>query len=140
MSKRTHKVPDVQQASLLEVPESRTPRPVVERVQFDMGDRARLFVGAVPLERYLKDEDLGWVLKLGELLAELDWKPFEASYKPGGRPPHHPRLVMGLILYGMMLRQSSLRQLEALARRDDLALPRAALMRSASGPGGCRVG
>ncbi len=118
MSKRTHKVPDVQQASLLEVPESRTPRPVVERVQFDMGDRARLFVGAVPLERYLKDEDLGWVLKLGELLAELDWKPFEASYKPGGRPPHHPRLVMGLILYGMMLRQSSLRQLEALARRD----------------------
>jgi transposase len=121
MSKRsakTHKLPDVQQGSLLDVPESRGPRPVIEEVHFEMGDRARLFVGAVPLYKYLKEEGLSWVLRLGEILSEVDWKPFEASYRPGGRPPLHPRLVMGLILYGMMLRQPSLRQLEALARRD----------------------
>lgn len=121
MSKRsakTHKVPEAQQASLLDVPESRSPHPVIEHVRFDMGDRARLFVGAVHLKKYLEDEGLSWVLRLAELLEDVDWKPFEQSYMAGGRPPLHPRLVMGLILYGMMLRQPSLRQLEALARRD----------------------
>lgn len=122
MSKRrpttTHRLPEIRQAELLAVPESRSPRPQVERVRFDTGDRARLFVGPVALDKYLTTEGLSWVLQLAALLEELDWTSFEATYKPGGRPPLHPRLVMGLILYGMMLKQSSLRQLEALSRRD----------------------
>lgn len=117
-STKTHKVPEVRQASLLDVPPSESPHPIIEGVRFDMGDRARLFVGATPLDRYLADEGLKWVLKLASLLEELDWSAFEATYKPGGRPPLHPRLMVGLILYGMMLKQPSLRQLEALARRD----------------------
>jgi transposase len=117
-STKTHRVPEVRQASLLEVPESRSPHPVIETVRFDMGDRARLFVGTVALDKYLEAEGLSWVLKLASLLGELDWKPFETAYKPGGRPPIHPRLMVGLILYGMMLKQVSLRQLEALSKRD----------------------
>jgi transposase len=117
-STKTHRVPEVRQASLLEVPESRSPHPVIETVRFDMGDRARLFVGTVALDKYLEAEGLSWVLKLATLLGELDWKPFETAYKPGGRPPIHPRLMVGLILYGMMLKQVSLRQLEALSKRD----------------------
>jgi len=117
-STKTHKVPEVRQASLLEVGQSKAPHPVIEGVRFDRGDRARLFVGAVPLQKYLEAEGLKWVLRLASLMDELDWSAFEASYKPGGRPPLHPKMVVGLIMYGMMLKQSSLRQLEALARRD----------------------
>lgn len=117
-STKTHRLPEVRQASLLDVPESRSPHPVIETVRFDMGDRRRLFVGTVALDKYLEAEGLNWVLKLAALLEELDWKPFETAYKPGGRPPIHPRLMVGLILYGMMLKQMSLRQLEALSKRD----------------------
>lgn len=117
-STKTHKVPEVRQASLLEVGQSQAPHPIIEGVRFDRGDRARLFVGIVPLAKYLEAEGLKWVLRLATLMDELDWSAFEASYKPGGRPPLHPKMVVGLIMYGMMLKQSSLRQLEALARRD----------------------
>lgn len=117
-STKTHKVPEVRQASLLDVGHSKAPHPIIEGVRFDRGDRARLFVGAVPLEKYLAEEGLKWVLTLASLMDQLDWSAFEASYKPGGRPPLHPKMVVGLIMYGMMLKQSSLRQLEALARRD----------------------
>lgn len=89
-----------------------------ERVVFDRGNRGRLFVGAVPLGRYLEGEGLEWILRLATLMDELDWSAFEASYKPGGRPPLHPRVMVGLIMYGLVLQQRSLRQLEALARRD----------------------
>lgn len=117
-STKTHKVPEVRQASLLDVPEVKVPHSVIGGVRFDRGDRARLFVGTVPLASYLEVEGLRWVLRLASLMDELDWSAFEASYKPGGRPPLHPKMMVGLILYGMMLKQSSLRQLEALARRD----------------------
>lgn len=59
-----------------------------------------------------------WVLRLAALVDELDWAAFEAAYQPGGRPPLHPKRVVGLILYGLMLKQTSLRELEALAQRD----------------------
>ena len=98
-SSKTHRVPEVRQASLLEVGQSSSPHPVIERVRFDMGDRARLFVGAVPLEKYLEAEGLKWVLRLASLMEEVDWSAFEASYKPGqaaaasedGGGPHHVR-------------------------------------------------
>lgn len=117
-SNKTQRVPDVQQASLLTVAESPSQRMAVAGVLFDCGDRSRLFVGAVPLRDYLARESLRWVLRLAEVLEEVDWKAFEQAYKPGGRPALHPRMVVGLVLYGLMLKQASLRQLEALARRD----------------------
>lgn len=120
-STKTHKVPEVRQASMmdvLEAPEPSPKKPVVERVRFDFGDRERLYVGAVPLKKYLEGDGLRWVLGLSSVMDAVDWSAFEASYKPGGRPPLHPRMVVGLIMYGVMLKQPSLRQLEALALRD----------------------
>jgi hypothetical protein len=121
-STKTHRVPEVRQASMMDVldaPELSPNKPAaVERVRFDVGDRHRLYVGAVPLKKYLEGDGLRWVLGLSSVMDELDWSAFEASYKPGGRPPLHPRMVVGLIMYGVMLKQASLRQLEALALRD----------------------
>ncbi|MCP3145386.1 transposase, partial [Pyxidicoccus xibeiensis] len=88
-----------------------------QRVQFQVGQR-RLYVGEVPLEQYLESSGLKAVRVLGELMGEVDVSRFEAAYKPGGRPPIHPRLMLSLIVYGMHLRQWSLRELEQLAVRD----------------------
>jgi transposase len=117
-STKTRKVPDVQQGSLLDVAPAKAPHPVVNNVRFDQGNRARLYVGAVPLEKFLREGSMKWVLRLAALLEELDWSSFEAAYQPGGRPPLHPKRVVGLVLYGLMLKQTSLRELEALAQRD----------------------
>jgi transposase len=88
-------------------------------VRFERGQRQRLFIGDTPLPRYLESVGQGWVAQLVHFLQEeVDFAPFEAAYKPGGRPPFHPSLLLGLVLYGMLLRQWSLRELEALAKRD----------------------
>lgn len=87
------------------------------RVQFQEGQR-RMYVGEVPLEQYLEGSGLKAVKVLGELMGELEMSAFESAYKPGGRPPIHPRLMLSLIVYGMHLRQWSLRELEQLAVRD----------------------
>lgn len=87
------------------------------RVEFEEG-RRRIFVGEVLLEQYLESHGLKAVKVLGELMGELDVSGFEEGYKPGGRPPIHPRILLSLIVYGMHLRQWSLRELEQLAVRD----------------------
>lgn len=104
---------------MLDVEPSETrARQVVVRVRFDEGDRSRLYVGSVPLRGYLEASGLKWVLRLGELMDEMDWVAFEGAYEPGGRPPLHPKRVLGLMMYAAVLQQSSLRQTEALALRD----------------------
>lgn len=108
----------MRQASLLDVAPAKAPHAVIKEVRFDQGNRARLYIGATPLERYLREGSMKWVLRLAALVDELDWGAFEAAYQPGGRPPLHPKRVVGLILYGLMLKQTSLRELEALAQRD----------------------
>jgi len=117
-STKTRRVPEVRQASLLDVAPTKTPHAVIKEVRFDQGNRARLYIGATTLEKYLREGNMKWVLRLAALVDELDWSAFEASYQPGGRPPLHPKRVVGLILYGLMLKQTSLRELEALAQRD----------------------
>lgn len=120
-STKTQKVPDVQQGSLLDVESAmrpRQPHEVINHVRFDQGNRTRLFIGSLSLEKYLGEGRMKWVLKLALLLDEVNWKPFEAAYHPGGRPPLHPKCVVGLIVYGLMMKQTSLRELEALAERD----------------------
>lgn len=86
-------------------------------VQFQEGQR-RLYVGEEALEQYLERRGLKAVKVLGELMGQVEVSAFEAEYKPGGRPPIHPRIVLSLIMYGMHLRQWSLRELEQLAVRD----------------------
>lgn len=55
---------------------------------------------------------------LDEFLRKLNWGPWEAKYPPAGpgRPPHHPRLVAGVILYGLMDGARSTRDLEKCSR------------------------
>lgn len=75
-------------------------------------------MGGQPLEQYVEERGLKAVRVLRELMEQLDCSAFEGAYKPGGRPPIHPRRVLSLIVYGMQLRQWSLRELEQLAVRD----------------------
>jgi transposase len=77
-----------------------------------------LFVGAQRLNDYLREAGLGWVLKLAALLAELDLSALTCRYQLSGRKAFHPRTLLGLTVYGILNRQWSLRELEALARRD----------------------
>lgn len=94
------------------------PRRQVAGVIFEEGDRSRLLVGNLPLREYLVRARLKWVLAMAKLMDELDWSAFEKAYAPGGRPPLHPKLVVGLMMYAALQKQDSLRQMEELARRD----------------------
>src|SRR5512132_3621136 len=86
--------------------------------EFDDGDRSQLFVGNVPLATYLHEHGLGWVCEFWDAIAALDLMPFITAYSPDGRRAIHPRIMLGLIIYGMLVRQWSLRDLETLAVRD----------------------
>ena len=55
------------------------------------------------------DEQIGadhGIRVLDEVLSSMDWGEWEAQYKetPAGRPPLHPRLMCGTILYGLIKR------------------------------------
>jgi len=77
-----------------------------------------LFVGAQRLDDYLRDAGMGWVLRLASLLREFDLSALIRGYQLSGRKAFHPRTLLGLIVYGILNRQWSLRELEGLARRD----------------------
>lgn len=67
------------------------------------------------------DEQIGadhGVRVLDEMLRELDWSEWEAQYgrDGAGRPPIHPRLMAGCILYGLLKRIRSTRDLEEATR------------------------
>ncbi len=57
------------------------------------------------------------VRRLEALLEQIDWAEWENAYGgPTGRPPVHPRLMSGAILYGMTRQLRSTRQLEEATR------------------------
>ncbi len=63
-----------------------------------------LFIGAQRLEVYLSDSGMGWVVRLAALLKELDYSAFKRAYQPTGRRAHHPRVMLGLVVYGILNR------------------------------------
>lgn len=81
-------------------------------------DPSDLYLGMAPLKDHLKQLKQTSPLIIRSFLSELDWSSFIEPYKPGGAPPYAPWSMLGLILYGLMNGQSSLRQLESLARLD----------------------
>lgn len=101
-----------------EVPTVQVRKALHSERRFLSGDPSRIFVGVVPLERYLRHAGEKTALTVGRLLDELDWKEFEQRYAATGRAPYAPRGMMGLILYGIMQGIHSLRALERLARLD----------------------
>lgn len=112
--------PDGAQLSLIPAadPESEITADPPPSKRFLRGDPDRLFIGEVSLQRYLKQADKDWVLRFRERLFEQDATPFLGKYKPYGRKPYHPFVVLGLILYGAQMGRWSLRELEDLARLD----------------------
>lgn len=93
---------------------ARTPRALL----FDDPDPRRLFIGGSRLQEYLRQQGLTDVFEFRRLLSLVDWSPFELQYCPGGRPPFHPRVMVGLVLFGITQGKSSLRELELLAASD----------------------
>jgi transposase len=89
----------------------------VERSFRGESDRG-ILIGHVELKEYLRQTEMGWVLSLDEWLRKLDLSALTTVYSKYGPDPIHPRRMLGLILYGMLVRQWSLRELETLARRD----------------------
>ena len=77
-----------------------------------------IFIGDQCLRNYLEQSEMAWVIQLGELIARSDLSGFLSAYQATGRKAIHPRILLGLILYGMLNGQWSLRALEKLARRD----------------------
>ena len=77
-----------------------------------------LYVGNERLDQYLTARGLGWVVRLREELQAVDFSDLEANYTWMGRAPYHPRMMMGLIIYGTLKRKSTLRELEELAVAD----------------------
>ena len=86
--------------------------------QFVTGDPNLISVSGIKLEEHLKLAGQEAPFIIAKLLAELDWQEFERRYAATGRAPYSPRLMMGLILYGVMRGVHSLRELESMARLD----------------------
>jgi transposase len=77
-----------------------------------------LYVGNERVDEYLTARGLGWVVRLREELQAVDFSDLETNYIGVGRAPYHPRMMMGLIIYGTLKRKSTLRELEELAVAD----------------------
>ena len=86
--------------------------------RFVTSDPRAIFVGTTRLEDHLKQAGQTSVFVVADLLDALDWQVFEARYAATGRAPYSPRLMLGLILYGVMQGVHSLRDLQRLARLD----------------------
>jgi hypothetical protein len=86
--------------------------------RFVTGDARSIFLGTTRLEEHLKQVGQVAAFTVANLLDEQDWSQFEGRYAATGRAPYAPRLMLGLILYGVMQGVHSLRELERLARLD----------------------
>ena len=86
--------------------------------RFISGNPRNIYLGTTRLEDYLVASGQTDSFEIARLLDGQDWREFEARYAPTGRPPYSPRLMLGLILYGVMQGVHSLRELERLSRLD----------------------
>jgi transposase len=86
--------------------------------RFVTGDAHSIFVGTTRLEEHIKHAGQKTPFVIERLLSTQNWQVFEQRYAATGRAPYAPRLMMGLILYGVMQGVQSLRQLERMARLD----------------------
>ncbi len=122
MRRRQTRVPNTAQPSLSfgDAPPAHDGRTKVRfgATQFVEATPWHLFVGGERLDAYLKGHGLDWIVRLREELQKVDFSPLELNYQGTGRPPYHPRMIMGLIVYGVLKRKSSLREIEELAVAD----------------------
>lgn len=86
--------------------------------RFVTGDPRGIYLGTTRLEEYLLHSGQTDPFEIAKLLDAQDWREFEARYAATGRAPYSPRLMLGLILYGVMQGIHSLRELERMSRLD----------------------
>jgi transposase len=81
--------------------------------------RDQLVLFSTKLDEIINHDDP--VRAVDRVLEQVDWKPFEAIYDGHmGQPPIHPRILCGVILYGLICRIRASRKLEeALIVRTD---------------------
>ena len=122
MRRRVKRLPDMAQRSLGFVDAPVGPRAEPAGAPgddwFQPEGHRELRVGEEPLDRYLRRIGLGWALELRRVLEALDWRLLTRAYQPTGRKAKHPRVMVGLIVYGILGARWSLRELELLAGRD----------------------
>lgn len=117
----SHKLPDTAQISLFpeEIDKEQSsvdsPSTVVE---FQNPSPTKIFVGDTSLKTYLESRGLKWVIHLKKVIAESDLNRFLGTYQRRGRKAIHPALMLGLIVYGILEKKWSLRELESLTLRD----------------------
>ena len=121
MRRRMKRVPNLAQ-EILALGELAAASPSAERAapaaRFVDDSPEHLRLSAQRLDEYLSAHGLRWVVRLRALLAEVDYTSLVVAYVGTGRPPFHPRTLLGLIVYGVVRRLWSLRDLEELAVRD----------------------
>ena len=119
MRRRRRQVPNTAQQRLdFEAPPAAAGARPTRRSGFVTGDRAQLYIGTERADVYLRERGCGWIVALGRELEQVDVTRLEVNYLGGGRPPYAPRLMLGLIVYGLLSQRSTLRQLEQLAKLD----------------------
>ncbi len=125
MRRRQRRVPDTAQCSLGwdGVPGAEGAAAPTKKIRcggmaFRESTPWHLYVGNERLDQYLNSRGMGWVVRLREELQAVDFSDLEANYTWMGRAPYPPRMMMGLIIYGMLKRKSTLRELEELAVAD----------------------
>jgi transposase len=87
-------------------------------VQFERRDPRAIFFAGLRLDEHLKRCGLKAPFLVGRVLGQQDWSAFRMKYRAGGRRPYDPEAMTGLVLMGLMRGDTSLRQLESLARTD----------------------
>lgn len=97
--------------------EPSAPKPVADG-RFKDDDPSSIFIGEQRLDAYLRHAEMQWVLELRRVLGKLNYSMLTARYSERGRQAFHPRTILGLIFYGLFVRQKALRDLERLSALD----------------------
>jgi transposase len=119
MRRRQKRVANLAQESLpFPVADGAAPRRSGTDARFIDDSPYQLWLGPQRLDDYLNGHGLGSVVRLRREIERLDYTDLVVAYQASGRRPYHPRTLLGLILYGILHGQWSLRGLEELAVRD----------------------
>ena len=86
--------------------------------RFKDDDPSQILLGDKRLDIVLREAGMEWVLRLRSVLGRLDYSWLTMRYSARGRQGFHPRTVLGLLLYGLFVRQIALRSLERLSAVD----------------------
>jgi len=92
-------------------------RPVL-KLENKPNDELALSIGNKTIEQHLLMADIRQPFYIKELLSKQDWTIFEEQHSTKGTRAYQPKVMVGLILYGLMQGISSLRDLARMARVD----------------------